>query len=178
MPKIGARFGLSRAWVGKILEKRGIKSTQGGVKFTRARLRALQPAPVVKVVVGPYGLTEKQWNVLTDRTQKTFSTPVLEMARICGVPVVTGGRGLALWTSHLAKLYLRIRTQAKHKHGEYLSFGDWYDVWLLSGHFSRETGIEDGWCLVKKDPDKGWDVHNAQVVRTGIWMSQSGERRA
>lgn len=170
MHEIGQTFGgivlprVTRSRVQQILAKQGLARRDGGAGKRRPAAAA-------------YRVAEKRREMearLQAWTLEVLGSP-LETIRQAGYPVpVINKRGTPSCRHHpIYQKYLADRFQSRRRcsaYGAYIGFLDWCTIWSDSGHFSRDTGPERGWCLVRKDAAQPWGPDNAQIVRQGAWM--------
>ena len=168
--EIGQQFGglvlprVTRSRVQQIIANQGLSREDGGAQKSR---------PVARMRRRAEKRRDREAR-LQAWTLEVMGSP-LEDIRQAGYPVpVINKRGTPSCRHHpIYQKYMADRFQQRRRcsaYGAYIGFLDWCAIWSDSGHFSRDTGPEHGWCLIRKDAAQPWGPDNAQIVRQGAWM--------
>ncbi|MBU2791838.1 hypothetical protein HAQ01_00070 [Acidithiobacillus thiooxidans] len=163
LAQVGDKFGLTRERVRQILKERGVSKDQGGEALQAARRKEQKERTRQQ-------RRQARQEYLAEWCLQALGCTIDEAVRINGGKPITRQRSCRPNGSAYDK-YLGIRNQVLLKNRTaYLSLPDWHQAWVRSGHW--EDGPGHGWCLIKIDPQKPWELNNVHVVRAGSWIKR------
>lgn len=159
LQEIGDRYGLTRERVRQIVSREGITSKEGG------KTVQVKEKKMIQSVIDGEERKKRQAvkNVKHAQWVVEHLGDTIETIEAAGLPHTR--------ESLVCKSYVAIRMAHFYQNQKtYLRYLDWVKIWEDSGHFSRISGPNRGWCLVRQDNHQPWSPENAKIIRFGTWL--------